>query len=157
MRRYQITVGDKSYDIEIVTVENKQARVLVDGRPYEVKFQPAAAPQATTKPAPRAPLDGTSLPPRVSPLPQPEPSSPKPVAAPPRGAGAVTAPMPGVILEVLVNVGDGVQVGDTVLKLEAMKMENDVRATVAGVVTEVHVSKGANVSVGEVLLTIGSS
>ncbi len=65
--------------------------------------------------------------------------------------------MPGVILEVLVNVGDGVQVGDTVLKLEAMKMENDVRATVAGVVTEVHVSKGANVSVGEVLLTIGSS
>ena len=156
MRRYQITVGDKSYDIEIVSLESTQARVLVDGRPYEVKFQPAAAPQATG-PAPKAPVATTALPPRVSPLPQPEPSPPKPVAAPPTGAGAVTAPMPGVILEVLVNVGDRVQVGDTVLKLEAMKMENDVRAALAGLVTEVRVSKGANVSVGEVLLTIGAS
>ncbi len=63
--------------------------------------------------------------------------------------------MPGVILDVLANVGDQVQVGDTVVKLEAMKMENDVRSTVAGVVTEVRVNKGANVTVGEVLLTIG--
>jgi biotin carboxyl carrier protein len=63
--------------------------------------------------------------------------------------------MPGVILDVLVNVGDAVNVGDTVVKLEAMKMENDLRAAVAGVVTEVRVSKGANVTVSEVLLTIG--
>lgn len=65
--------------------------------------------------------------------------------------------MPGAILEVLVQVGDSVEPGDTVVKLEAMKMENDVKATVGGVVREVRVGKGSNVSVGEVLLMVSES
>jgi biotin carboxyl carrier protein len=55
---------------------------------------------------------------------------------------------------VLVKVGDQVQVGDTVVKLEAMKMENDLVAPIAGIVTEVRVSKGSNVAVGEVLVVL---
>jgi biotin carboxyl carrier protein len=53
-------------------------------------------------------------------------------------------------------VGDQVQLGDTVVKLEAMKMENDLQAPIAGVVKEVRVSKGDNVSVGEVLVVISA-
>jgi pyruvate carboxylase subunit B len=62
--------------------------------------------------------------------------------------------MPGSILDVLVKVGDQVKAGDTVVKLEAMKMENDLQSPVTGVVQEVRVSKGDNVSVGEVLVTV---
>jgi len=62
--------------------------------------------------------------------------------------------MPGVILDVLVKVGDQVKTGDTVVKLEAMKMENDIKVPLAGVVAEVLVSKGANVTVGEVLVMV---
>jgi pyruvate carboxylase subunit B len=62
--------------------------------------------------------------------------------------------MPGSILEVLVKVGDRVQAGDTVVKLEAMKMENDLRVPVSGMVKEVRVGKGSNVGVGEVLLVV---
>jgi pyruvate carboxylase subunit B len=62
--------------------------------------------------------------------------------------------MPGSILEVLVKVGDRVEIGATVVKLEAMKMENDLQSPIAGVVKEVRVSKGDNVSVGEVLVVV---
>ncbi len=68
--------------------------------------------------------------------------------------GAVVAPMPGAILEVLVQVGDKVEAGDTVVKLEAMKMENDLQAPGAGTVTQVRVAKGSNVAVGEVLVVV---
>jgi biotin carboxyl carrier protein len=64
--------------------------------------------------------------------------------------------MPGSILDVLVKVGDRVQAGDTVVKLEAMKMENDLQTPIAGVVKEVRVSKGVNVSVGEVLVVVSA-
>ncbi|OPX20984.1 MAG: hypothetical protein BZ151_01285 [Desulfobacca sp. 4484_104] len=98
------------------------------------------------------------------PKPMPTPAAPsppppeKPVGlAEPVGLGAVVAPMPGMILELLVQVGDQVQSGDTVAKLEAMKMENDLRTTVSGTVTEVRVAKGSSVSVGEVLVVVAEA
>ena len=151
MRRYQITIEDKSYEVEILSVRGDQARVLVNGRPYEVKFA-AAGPAAAPRPAPAPP------PPATAPVRQAAPAAPPPEPAMAAGElGAVVAPMPGSILEVLVKVGDTVQAGDTVVKLEAMKMENDVRTTVGGVVRDVKVSKGSNVSVGEVLLLVSES
>lgn len=154
MRRYQIAIGDKSYDIEIVAAERGQARLLVNGRPLEVRYQtlgPGRPPTAVA--APGRPSPASAEPPGA---PRPAPPSPRPEPGPaPTGAGVVTAPMPGAILEVLVAAGDRVQEGDTVVKLEAMKMENDVKAPVAGLVTDVRVAKGANVTVGEVLLVIG--
>ncbi len=156
MRRFHLAIGDKSYDIEIITVSRGVARVLVNGRPLEVRYQmtpPSAAPPAGGRPAAAA-APPAAPPPRPEPAPRREaPPRPEPVPAP-AGSGAVTAPMPGVILEVLVTEGAVVKVGQTVAKLEAMKMENDVKSPVAGVVQEVRVSKGANVTVGEVLMVI---
>jgi biotin carboxyl carrier protein len=63
--------------------------------------------------------------------------------------------MPGHILTVLVAVGDTVEVGDTLLVMEAMKMENEIKAHLAGTVSELKVSKGQDVGVGEVLAVIG--
>ncbi|RMG84383.1 MAG: acetyl-CoA carboxylase biotin carboxyl carrier protein subunit, partial [Candidatus Dadabacteria bacterium] len=92
-----------------------------------------------------------------APAPQPQPAKPAPAAAPaPEGGEVITAPMPGHILNVLVAEGDAVEVGDTVVVMEAMKMENEIKAHVAGKVLEVKVAKGQDVGVGEVLVVIGA-
>ena len=152
MGRYRLTIGDKTFEVEVLGVQGEQARVLVNGRTYEVKYQPLTPGTAVPAPAPPPPPKVT--PPRPAAPARPSPQPEKPAAA--GEPGAVTAPMPGSILEVLVTVGDQVQIGDTVVKLEAMKMENDLQATVAGTVREVRVSKGDNVSVGEVLVVISA-
>ncbi len=64
--------------------------------------------------------------------------------------------MPGHVLSVAVAEGDAVDVGDTLLVMEAMKMENEIKAHVAGKVLEVKVSQGQDVGVGEVLVVIGA-
>ena len=68
--------------------------------------------------------------------------------------GAITAPMPGKVIEVRVAVGDGVVVGQVVAVLEAMKMENHLRATEAGIVTEVSMAVGDQVEKDVLLLSI---
>ena len=70
------------------------------------------------------------------------------------GAGAVKAPLPGVILDLKVNVGDTVAAGDTVVILEAMKMENNIHADKGGVVKSICVNKGDSVLEGADLLII---
>jgi glutaconyl-CoA decarboxylase len=151
MRRYQITIEGKLFDVEIVSVAGETARVVVNGRPYEARFTTSAAParpEAAPPPPPKP-----AAPPPPPPRPTPAPAAIEPAAL--AGTGnAVLAPMPGSVLDVLVKVGDAVKIGDTVVKLEAMKMENDIKANVAGVVAEVRVAKGSNVSVGEVLLVL---
>jgi acetyl-CoA/propionyl-CoA carboxylase biotin carboxyl carrier protein len=69
-------------------------------------------------------------------------------------AGAVTAIMPGKIIRVSVKEGDQVQEGDVVCVLEAMKMENELRASKSGVVKEVTVEPGSDVEMGEVLVVV---
>lgn len=62
------------------------------------------------------------------------------------------APMPGLVLEVAVELGQEVKEGDTLLVLEAMKMENVIKATAAGVVSDVKVTSGDSVEKGQVLV-----
>jgi len=68
--------------------------------------------------------------------------------------GAVTAPMPGLVVSLKVNVGDTVKVGDGLCILEAMKMENEITAQKAGVIKEIRVSEGARVKRGEPIAII---
>lgn len=71
------------------------------------------------------------------------------------GAGEVKAPMPGLVLRVLVEPGQRVEAGSGLLVLEAMKMENQIKAPAAGVVEAVRVGPGKAVEKGQVLLVIG--
>lgn len=75
-----------------------------------------------------------------------------PVAA--AGAVSVTAPMPGNILDVKVKAGDSVKAGDTLLILEAMKMENEISAPQDGTIASVNVRKGDVVNSGDLLITM---
>jgi biotin carboxyl carrier protein len=70
------------------------------------------------------------------------------------GDKVVKSPMPGRVVKVLVEKGEAVAVGQGLLVLEAMKMENEVRARIAGAVAEVHVVAGAAVEGGAKLLTL---
>lgn len=72
-----------------------------------------------------------------------------PAAGGPTASSDVTAPMPGVILEVTAKVGDNVQRGDTIAILEAMKMRNELRATSAGRVASIDVKAGDSVVFGQ--------
>ena len=122
-------------------------RVVVDGTAYTVEVESlgAGAPISAPAPAPAAA-------PVAAPAPAPAaPEAPAPVA---ENATTVTAPMPGKILSLKVNVGDSVNNGDLVLLLEAMKMENEVFATASGKVTEIRVKSGDSVNTGDVLLVI---
>jgi biotin carboxyl carrier protein len=71
------------------------------------------------------------------------------------GDGAIQAPMQGMVVKVKVAKGDKVRLGDVVVVLEAMKMQNDIVATVGGTVREVFAKEGAIVAPNEVLMTIG--
>jgi len=97
----------------------------------------------------------------ASAAPTPVVSAPQPVAKAAKkssgavGATKVSAPMPGVILDVKVKEGDQVKEGDVVAILEAMKMENEIVASATGTIASVNVSKGASVETGDLIVSIG--
>ncbi len=101
---------------------------------------------ATAAPAPAAP--------KAAPTPQ---SAPAPAAAAPKapaGANSVTAPLPGTITKILVQVGQQVKAGETVLVMEAMKMENNITAEFGGTVKAILVDTGAQVQSGQALVEL---
>jgi acetyl-CoA/propionyl-CoA carboxylase biotin carboxyl carrier protein len=83
--------------------------------------------------------------------------APRPRAAASAASGSdgkVSAPMQGTIVKVLVNVGDTVEPGESLLVLEAMKMENHINAERAGTISEVRVQAGDTVGAGDILIVI---
>lgn len=95
-----------------------------------VEFQAAAAPAPKAAPA----------------------AAPAPKAAPAAGANSVTAPLPGTVTKILVQVGQQVKAGETVLVMEAMKMENNITAETDGTVKAILVQQGAQVQSGDALV-----
>ena len=124
MRRFNITVNGVSYDVEVEEVSQNA--------------NPAAAPKAAPAAAPKA---------------APKAAAPK-AAAPVAGGEQVKAPMPGNVLDVKVSVGQKVKNGETLLILEAMKMENEIAAPCDGTVASINVSKGATVNTGDLMISL---
>ena len=151
MAKYEITVDGQQYEVEIVRDDGRRALVKVDGREYEVEASNVSRPSlAARSPSPAV----------VGPEPEPRSSlaADSPAA---RQAGSASgdtqlrAPMPGLVLEVCVSVGQGVKRGDALLRLEAMKMENDIESQVEGKVKQILVAKGDEVQEGQVLMVLG--
>ena len=132
----------------------KKYNVLVNGQTYEVvveEVQDAASAPAFSPPTvPQTP--STEV--RTAAPAAPKASTPVAVGAPPAGT-SIDAPMPGTILRLNVRVGDNVKIGDIVLILEAMKMENQISTPIAGVVTAINAPAGSNVNTGDPMITIG--
>ena len=153
MNKYQYKVQGVDYEVEIEEVEGNIAKVNVNGIPFEVELQKpinAAKHPTMTRPKVDAPKPAASAAPAAAAAPVPQP------AAAPVGAGSpVKAPLPGTIIDIKVAVGQQVSVGDVVLVLEAMKMQNNIEAEYAGTVTSITVKAGDTVMEGSVLMTIG--
>ena len=122
----------------------KKYNITVNGTTYEVLVEEAGA--VASAPVAAAPV--------AAPAAVPAPAAaPAPVAAP-ADAEPVKAPMPGNIMKVNVKVGDTVKKGDTLCVLEAMKMENDIKAGKDATIAAVHVSQGATVNTGDLLVSL---
>ncbi|MBS7352969.1 MAG: biotin/lipoyl-containing protein [Candidatus Limisoma sp.] len=143
MKEYKYKINGTVYNVTVGDIENNMAQVEVNGTPYKVEMEQTVAPVAVSTPRPSAA-------PRTV-------SGEKVIAKPTTtgGAGAIKAPLPGVVLDIKVNVGDAVNAGDTVVILEAMKMENNINADKSGVVKSISVNKGDSVLEGAELLIIG--
>lgn len=149
MKQYKYKINGAQYDVTIDGIVGKNAKVEVNGIPFEVEMQGSSLVEEdlpvmvadNNAPAPAAPAQETA-----------------PAAAPAAGPGAgtpVKAPLPGVVTKIPVSVGQAVRKGDTVLILEAMKMENNITAECDGTVTGICVAAGDSVMEGTTLLTVG--
>ena len=150
MKKYSLKINGNQYEVKVddVNEASTEARVVVNGIKYNVEIEGATA-RATSKPAVAPAPAATGL--SVKPV---TPVASKPAAAPSASGLKVTCPLPGTVIAVKVKEGDTVSAGQTLVVLEAMKMENNIDAERGGVVKSVNVQAGATVMDGEVLLVI---
>lgn len=152
MKQYKYTINGADYDVTIDSLNGNKAKVIVNGMSFDVEMQGTLnesdlpdAPAADASAAPAAPKAAASA---------AAPKAAAPAAAPGKGT-PVKAPLPGVVTAINVNVGQKVKKGETVVVLEAMKMENNIAAECDGTVTSVCVAQGDSVMEGTVLVTVG--
>lgn len=131
--KYKVTLNGKTYEVEV-----EVGKVVLLNEYEACAPAPAAAPVAAAAPA--APAAPTAAP------------APAPVAL--SDGEPVNAPMPGNILRIDVKEGDKVKAGQTLLILEAMKMENEIAAPKDGTVVQIATSKGAVVETGTPLIVL---
>jgi len=130
------SIGGKAHKAEIVSNQGGNVKAKLDGNAIEALILDVAkAPTRQVEEAVKARIPAT--------------------AVADRSAKTVVAPMPGKIVRVLVKVGQAVKVGEVLLILEAMKMENSLTAPVAGKVVQLPFDKGQSVAKGAVLAVIG--
>ena len=151
MNTYKYKVKGVDYEVEIAEVEGNIAKVNVNGIPFELELQkPINAAKHPTMNRPKV-----EAPRPVAPAAAPAAPAAKTNEVPSGASGnAVKAPLPGTITDVKVQVGQTVGVGETLLVLEAMKMQNNIESDYAGQVTSILVKPGETVMEGAVLLTI---
>ena len=160
--KYQYTVKGVDYEVEIQDIEGNIANVTVNGIPFEVEMkQPVKAGKQKVKLSEERRAEESEER-RVKSEESNSSSSAtnassatttQPAAAAASGK-PVVAPLPGTINEIKVKVGDKVNAGDTVVILEAMKMQNNIEAETSGTITSINVNKGDAVMEGDTLVTI---
>ncbi|MFZ2287743.1 MAG: biotin/lipoyl-containing protein [Bacteroidales bacterium] len=142
MKNYKFRINGNQYEVEVLEVDGNMAKIEVNGTVFDVEMQ-------------------REIPKVKSVVPQPVQARPVKVAKPAeeKSAGSgkaaeVRAPLPGVIIQVLVRPGDDVSAGQTLCTLETMKMENAIKAEGGGKVASVNIVPGQSVLQDEVLIVI---
>ena len=147
MKEYKYKINGNLYNVVIGDIEENIAHVEVNGTHYTVEMEKKPKSAPAPKPVVR---------PVAKPAAAAAPAAAAPAAKPAAGGAksGVKSPLPGVILDIKVNVGDEVKKGQTIIILEAMKMENSINADKDGKVTAINVSKGESVLEGTDLVII---
>ena len=154
MAKYQYTVKGVDYEVEIQDIEGNIANVTVNGIPFEVEMkQPVKAGKQKVKLSEERRVKSEESNSSSSATNASSATTTQPAAAA-ASDKPVVAPLPGTINEIKVKVGDKVNAGDTVVILEAMKMQNNIDAETSGTITSINVNKGDAVMEGDTLVTI---
>lgn len=167
LQKVRVRIGERWHEVEVGDLDGNPISVVVDGVEVEVDAQLIGMSPGTSgvDPSPAPPRQTAFPPPTASPSPQPVPvtrltpqpkqeeSAPDPARAP-SAIKAFRSPMPGVIVSVAVSEGDQVVTGDEVCVLEAMKMQQVLRADWTGIVKKVHVRAGEQVLDGDAIVDL---
>ena len=147
MKEYKYKINGNLYNVVIGDIEENIAHVEVNGTHYTVEMEKKPKSAPAPKPVVR---------PVAKPAAAAAPAAAAPAAKPAAGGAksGVKSPLPGVILDIKVNVGDEVKKGQTIIILEAMKMENSINADKDGKIAAINVSKGESVLEGTDLIII---
>jgi len=141
MKRYKFTISGNQYDVHLKDIEDNTSELDVNGTIYEVEIhgevKTSKTPKLIRKPVQQMPGEGQ--------IKKTEST----------GKHKVTAPLPGTILKINVSVGDTVAEGQSLMIMEAMKMENQVQTQKAGEITAIKVNVGDSVLQDDVLIEIG--
>jgi biotin carboxyl carrier protein len=161
MREYIMAVGGKEFHAGIKELTAEYALVQVDDKEYKVVLKQLGSGQSVfstlARSAPAVPAAAPAAVPaaaagkEAAPVMTPPPQS---ASGSQEGSSSIPAPLPGLVLDVLVKEGDVVKAGQSLLVMEAMKMENQIQAPFDGTVKKVFVQKGANISEGDKLIEI---
>lgn len=139
MNKFKITIDGNSFDVTVNVTDHKKANVEVNGIAYDVMYESkntVVAPVTRKVNAPAAPSVHVTAPTASS------------------SANSIKAPLPGTISAINVKVGDQVKRGDTLIVMEAMKMENNIMANKDGQVKTIHVTVGQTVAQDDPLIDL---
>jgi biotin carboxyl carrier protein len=146
MKNFKFTINGNAYEADIIGIDDNIAEVAINGVTYSVEIDKKLQTIKTPKLVRTLAVPSTDSHPSVSKT--ASPSAPK-------GTGNIKSPLPGVILDIYVREGDMVKIGQKLLMLEAMKMENIINADKEGRVAALKVGKGDSVMEGDILIVIG--
>lgn len=138
MAEYTFTINGKDYKVTVKSIESNIAEIEMNDKTFKVNIKELGTKQ------PKREVRRTVV-----------QEKKEPVQKKVTGTTQITAPLPGVILNILVREGDTVSTGQDVLIMEAMKMENSIQSPYAGTVKKIAVHKEDAVQEGDLLIEIG--
>ena len=160
MKKFKFSIDNNPFEVAVTELENGQIDVEVNGSNYIVtidregtKAANAPAPKAAPVAAPKATA------PAAAPKAAATPAAPAPAPAP-AASGAVKtvkSALPGSVTKLVMEVGQVVKKGDTVMMIEAMKMENEIKAECDGTIAKFHVAAGQSVMADDKLFDIAAA
>ena len=143
MKKFKFTIAGQPYDTTVNEIEPNVCEVTVNGTVFQVEIEKQETVKKKPVVAPRPAATGAAAP------------AAKPAAAPASaGTTVVKSPLPGSIVKVMVQAGQEIKKGDTLLTMESMKMENVIASEVTGKVKSVLVQPGQNVMQDDKLVEI---
>lgn len=139
MNKFKITIDGNNYEVTVNVTDHNTANVEVNGMSYDVHYESKNTPVSTVTRKTTAPA-----------APQVQVSAPQAASS----GSNIKAPLPGTIMTINVKVGDQVKRGDTLIVMEAMKMENNIMANKDGQVKAIHVTNGQTVAQDDALIDL---
>lgn len=146
MKNFKFTINGNQYECEIAGIEDNVAEVIVNGTKYTVEVDKTLSPVKTPKLVRSTVVPSTDSHPSIAKTASPDA---------PKGGGTIKSPLPGTVLDIYVRIGDSVKIGQKLLTLEAMKMENNIDSDKDGKIIDIKKQKGDAVMEGDVLIVIG--